>query len=228
MKTQPLTATARAERGTRACRKLRREGEVPVNLYGTTGKGEARKAETHLLKASAYDIVQLIGKHASLLDVKFEKRKELAIVREIQRDSFGDDVLHVDLEMVAADKPIEYPVDLVLKGDAKGQKGGGRIIAQLRQLVVKAIPAKIPDTIEVRIDDLDINMSLLVKDLKLPDGVTTAVKAETTVVQCLPPQTEEQLAAATTATPVAGGAEPEVIKKVKPEEAEEGAAPAAE
>jgi large subunit ribosomal protein L25 len=227
MKTMPLTATARTERGTRACRKLRRSGEVPVNLYGTTGKGEARKAETHLLKASAYDIVQLINKHASLLDVKFEKRKELAIVREIQRDSFGDDVLHVDLEMVAADKAIEYPVDLVLKGEAKGQKSGGRIIAQLRQLVVKAIPAKIPQTIEVRIDDLEIDQSLLVKDLKLPEGVTTAVKAESVVVQCLPPQTEEQLAAATTATPTAG-AEPEVIKKVKPEEGEEGAAPAAE
>lgn len=227
MKTMPLTATLRTQRGTRACRKLRREGEVPVNLYGTTGKGEARKAETHLLKASAYDIVQLINKHASLLDVKFEKRKELAIVREIQRDSFGDDVLHVDLEMVAADKAIEYPVDLVLKGEAKGQKSGGRIIAQLRQLVVKAIPAKIPQTIEVRIDDLEIDQSLLVKDLKLPEGVTTAVKAESVVVQCLPPQTEEQLAAATTATPTAG-AEPEVIKKVKPEEGEEGAAPAAE
>ena len=144
MKTLPLKARRRTDKGTDACRRLRRAGEIPINLYGKIARNGESKSENLDLAASAYDIMQLLGKHASILDVSFDGRKEMAVVREVQRDAFGDDVLHLDLVMIDPTKPVELAVDLVLKGEAKGAKGGGRLIVQLRQLMIRAIPAKIP------------------------------------------------------------------------------------
>jgi large subunit ribosomal protein L25 len=228
MKTMPLTARRRAEKGTKACRRLRRAGEIPINLYGAKEKDGANHAESLELAASAYEIMQLIGKHASILDVTFEGRKEMAVVREVQRDAFGDDVLHIDMVMIDPKKPLSLPVDIVIKGESKGQKSGGRLISQMRQLVITAIPAKIPASIEANVESLDMNQALHVKDLQLPDGVTTSVNPDQIIIACLPPLTEEQLAAqSTTATP-AGASEPEVIAKGKVDEegAEGEAAPA--
>lgn len=225
MKTNLLKASERTARGTRACRKLRQSGFIPVNCYSAQEKDGKTSHETLSLQASAYDIMQILAKHGSLLDLQFGKRKELAVMREIQRDSFGDDVLHIDLQMIDANKPIEFPVDLILKGEAKGARTGGRLIAQLRQLVVKALPAKIPAEIIVKVDDLEIDMAVYVRDLKLPEGVTTAVSGDAVIVQCLPPLTEEQLASTTTAA-APGAIEPELI--VKPKKDEDGEAAPAE
>lgn len=222
MKTMLLKASERKARGTRACRKLRQSGFIPVNCYSASEKDGKTTHETLSLQASAYDVMQILAKHGSLLDLQLGKRKELAVMREIQRDSFGDDVLHIDLQMIDANKPIEFPVDLVLKGEAAGQRKGGRLIAQMRQLVVKALPAKIPAEILVVVDHLEIDMSIHLRDLKLPDGVTTTADLNAVVVQCLPPLTEEQMAATTTAA-APGAAEPELIVKAKKEEDGEAA-----
>jgi large subunit ribosomal protein L25 len=228
MKTVNLKARRRTEKGKRACRNLRRSGEIPVNLYGAIAKGGQTNRENYELAASAYDVMQLLGKHASLLDVTFDGKKEMAVVREVQRDAFGDDVLHIDLVMIDPSKPLELAVDLVLKGESKGKKSGGRMIQQLRQLIVRAVPAKIPAEIVANVEAMDINDTLHVRELQLPEGVTTTVNPEAIIVQCLPPMSEEELAAQSTAAAAPG--EPEVIAKGKAEEegAEgEAAAPAA-
>jgi len=228
MKTLPLKARPRTDKGTDACRRLRRAGEIPINLYGKISRNGDSKNENIQLAASAYDIMQLIAKHASILDVSFDGRKEMAVVREIQRDAFGDDVLHLDMVMIDPTKPVELAVDIVLKGEAKGSKGGGRLIVQLRQLMIRAIPAKIPSEIVAKVDDLEIDQVIMVKQLQLPEGVTTIVNPEQIIVACLPPMTEEQLAAGTTAaTAPASSAEPEVIGKKEKEGEEEAAAGAA-
>lgn len=219
MKTVPLKARRRTEKGTRACRRLRRAGEIPVNLYGLTTKDGARVHENIELAASAYDVMQLIGKHASFLDVSFDGRTEMAVLREVQRDAFGDDVLHIDLVKVDPNQPVELAVDVVVRGESKGQRSGGRLLLEARQIHVSALPANMPAEIEVKVDDLEIGQALTVGQLQLPEGVTAIDDPEKIVVHVLAPMTEEELAAqATAATPAAG--EPEVIGKKK-EEAEE-------
>jgi large subunit ribosomal protein L25 len=228
MKTQPLKARRRTEKGTRQCRKLRRSGEIPVNLYGSKISQGATALENNELAASAYDVMQLIAKHAALLEVSFEKRKELAVLREVQRDPMGDDVVHVDLVMVDANRPIELPVELAIKGDAKGARRGGRVLAEMRTVTVRALPAKIPQEIVVRVDDLDIDQDLKVKDLQLPEGVTVTNDPDMIVVHVLKPISEAELLAQQTSAAAAAG-EPEIIgkKKEEGEEGAEGAAPAA-
>lgn len=206
MKTVVLNARVRTQRGTRACRKLRRSGEIPANLYG---KGEAVS-----LAVNAYAMMKLIDENRSLLEVAFEGRKELVQVTEVQRDTFGDDVLHVDLHKIRADKPIHSEVGLVFKGDAKGVKMGGHLVAILKVLSLESLPHLMPREILVRVDDLDINDAIHIEDIQLPEGVTALGEARQLVVHVVPPvaETDEDEGG----PPMeAGPSEPEVIGKGK-------------
>lgn len=218
MKTMPLKARLRTEKGTRACRKMRKTGEIPANLYGAREDGGKTVIDTWNLAVSAYDVLQLVEHRASIVEVRFEKETRLALVKQIQRDSMGDDMVHLDLAVIDANKPVEVNVPIVFKGEAKGKKEGGRVLPELRQLLVMALPTAIPEEIVVRIDDLGMDEALHVKDLKLPEGVTTEVEDDHVVIQCLPPA-EETEAAPTEAGP----AEPEVIGRKKEEEEGEAA-----
>ena len=226
MKTMPIKARLRteAERGTRACKKLRRSGELPANLYGPREEGGRTVVDTWNLAVSAWDVTQVVSHRATIIEVRLGKDKKLALVKHIQRDGLGDDLMHIDLAVIDAKKPVEVAVPLAFKGDAKGKKEGGRVLPELRQLLVKALPTAIPEEILVRIDDLGLNEAIHVKELKLPEGVTTDVDPDQLVVHCLPLQVEAEAApAAAEGTP----AEPEVIGRKK-EEGEEGAEAAAE
>lgn len=219
MKTMPLKARLRTEKGSRACKKLRRTGELPANLYGPREQDGRTVIDTWSLAVSAWDAVQLVEKRAWMVDVSFGKEHKLALVKQVQRDSFGDDLIHLDLAVIDPNKPVEVSVPLVFKGDAKGVKaGGGRLIAELRSLQVMALPKAIPEEIVVKVDHLEIDDAILVKDLTLPEGVTTELNPEQLVVQVLPPALLELEAA-----PAAPGpAEPEVIGLKAKDEGEEG------
>lgn len=218
MKTVPLKARRRTEKGTRACRRLRRAGEIPVNLYGMTVKGEEKERENLELAASAYDVMQLLTKHASFLDVSFDGRTEMAVMREVQRDAFGDDVLHVDLVKIDPNRPVALMVDIVIKGESKGQKSGGRLTVEMRQLHVSALPANMPSEIVAKVDDLEVDGALTVGQLQLPEGVTTSDDPEKVVVHVLAALTEEQLAAQSSSGAAPGAGEPEIIGKKKEDE----------
>lgn len=215
MKTMPLKARLRTEKGTRACRKLRRTGEIPANLYGPRQQDGKTVLDTWNLAVSAWDALQLVEHRASIVEVRFENEVRLALVKHLQRDSMGDDMIHLDLAVIDANKPVEVNVPIVFKGDSKGKASGGRVLPELRSLRVMALPTAIPEEILVKIDDLGMDEAIHVKDLKLPEGVTTEEDGDHVVIQCLPPAAEEA------AAPGEGGpAEPEVIGRKKEEEGE--------
>lgn len=226
MKTMPLKARLRTkdEMGTRACKKLRRSGELPANLYGAREADGRTVVDSWTLAVSAWDATQLVEKRAWMVEVRFGKEQKLALVKQLQRDSMGDDLIHLDLAVIDPNKPVQVGVPLVFKGDAKGVKaGGGRLIAEIRVLQVLALPKAIPEEIVVKVEHLEIDDKILVKDLTLPEGVKTELSPDQLVVQVLPPALLE-----VEATPAAPGpAEPEVIGlQSKEEPGEEGAAPA--
>lgn len=215
MKTKQLNARVRTERGTRACRRLRAAGEIPANLFVAKKGEQGTTLENVALAISAYDMYQLIDQHASLLEVNFDGRKELVQVTEVQRDAFGDDVQHVDLHMIAADKPIHSEVEFVFKGDAKGVKAGGKLLREMKSIELEALPHLIPAEVMVRIDDLDINDSIHIEDLELPEGVTATGDARQLVVHVVPAAEEaEEEALPGSEAP----SEPEVISKGKQDE----------
>ena len=145
---------------------------------------------------------------------------EKALIRDLQWDPLGHDILHVDFARVAADERITVDVRLELKGTAPGVTAGGNLDQPLHNLEVECLAIAIPESIRVNVSELQIDSVLKVRDLVLPPGVTTKIDPDTVVVIVHPPIVEEEAAPAAAE---AEQAEPEVIGRKVAEEAEEEA-----
>jgi large subunit ribosomal protein L25 len=218
MKTEALSALKRTETGRRACHNLRRSGFIPANLYGSAEVDGKTALRNETLKVSAYDVDQLIKKHAKVLEVTYEGGHDLCQLTEVQRDAFGSSVLHVDLRVIDPNKPMHAPVEIVFKGTAKGTKLGGLMRVSVHSIEIEALPRDMPQEIVVLVDDLDINDSLHVKDLTFNSGVKTLTDPNQLVVQVVPPAEETDEPSDADMGDAGASAEPEVITKGKQEE----------
>jgi len=209
-----IEAEPRSETGTQACRRLRQRGMVPGILYG---HGEAGVR----IAMNAHDLVRSLHTRARIFDLRIEGRPdEKVLVKEVQYDSLGDTIIHVDLLRVALTDTVEVTVPIVLTGTAIGTIHKGVVDQPLKELHVRCLPTQIPDEVRVHVTNLDIGMMLTVKDLTLPEGVVTRNAPEQVVVTVHPPATEAEVEAEEEAGEEAA-AEPEVIGAVPKSEDEE-------
>jgi large subunit ribosomal protein L25 len=208
-----LSATRRTATGRSAVRKIKAQGAVPAIVYGARTKPEP-------LQIAKRDI-SLILSHASgenilvELEIDGEKSGRLALVQEVQHAPVGGDILHVDFHAVSMDEKIEADVPLEPTGTAEGVKTFGGLLEQaLRSLAIECLPRDLPDVITVDVSHLNIGDAIHVREIPLPQGVTTRVPADLTAFSVLAPTVEEAPAAAPEAA-----AAPEVItaKKEEPE-----------
>lgn len=174
-----LTATTGRELGTSASRRLRAEGFIPATVYGMgkeaqsvqVARGDFRKAMTTEAGVNA------------LIKLSVDGDTEYALVKEIQRHTVRREVTHIDLLRIDPEVPMILDVPVVLTGEAKQvTAGGGMINQRLRNLRVTVRPDAIPTEIAVSITNLDVEQTLTVEDLNLPDGVTTDADPTTAVV----------------------------------------------
>ena len=212
-----LTAERRTAIGRSAVRKLKASGSVPAVMYGSKDKPEA-------LQVSRRDINALLSHAAGeniLVELDIAGKTKLALVQEVQHAPLGGAVLHIDFHAVSQDEVIEADVPLDPVGTANGVKNMGGLLEQnLRTLAIECLPRDLPDLIRVDVSALNIGDSIHVREIQLPDGVTTRVQPDLTAFSVLAPTVEEEPVAAT-AEAAAG---PEVIKEKK-EEPEAGASP---
>jgi large subunit ribosomal protein L25 len=172
-----LEVKERAERGSAANRRLRRQGLVPGVLYGPKLKPRAFAVpEVDLRHALSGDH----GAHA-ILDVVVdgEKKAHSAVLKDYQRDPVRGGLLHVDLHVVRLDQPIRATVSVAIVGEAPGAKAGGVVTPSARELTVEALPAEVPDQIEVDVSTLEIGDSLHLSDLPAIEGVLLLDDPET-------------------------------------------------
>lgn len=229
-KTLELQAKSRTEKNTRRARAFRAQGRVPAVLYGGAKDGKANSEVVHItIDAEEFDL--LLKKHGLLIDLALDgKKKEVCRVKELQRDALQEFVMHVDFERIDLHKPIEVEVSVVYKGTPKGFAAGGQLRIESYKLLLRSLPLDVPDEIIVKIDDLELNQVLRLKDIValLPKGVTAVEDPEHALCSCRPPIEEKEPEPAV-AGAEAGAAEPEVIglQSKKEEEGAEGAAPAA-
>ena len=211
-----LSATRRTGTGRSAVRKIKAQGAVPAIIYGGKNKPEA-------LQVSKRDISLMLS-HASgenilvELEIEGEKAGRLALVQEVQHAPVGGDILHVDFHAVSMNEMIEADVPLEPTGMAEGVKTFGGLLEQnLRSLEIECLPRDLPDVITVDVSHLNIGDSIHVRELPLPQGVTTRVPPDLTVFSVLAPTVEEEPVVAAVEAPTA----PEVItaKKEEPEAA---------
>jgi large subunit ribosomal protein L25 len=171
-----------------------------------------------LLKLNEHDLLQSLHSGSHIFELKVANgADETVLVKEVQYDSMGDRIVHIDFIRVSLTEKVEVEVPIVTTGIAIGAVHKGVVDQPLKELEISCLPTEIPGEIRVAINQLDIGMMLHVADLKLPQGVTALNDPEQVVVTVHPPAVEEE----EVPEEVEGAAaEPEVIG-AKPEEGEE-------
>jgi large subunit ribosomal protein L25 len=213
-----LQASRRTGAGKGAARSLRRSGNVPAVIYGHGRAAEALSVDA----ASLGKLLGTISAASTVLDVAIEGQAPVkALIREIQRHPLrATDILHLDLYEVRADEKITVEVPVHLVGTADGVRNFGGVLDQvLHRLEILVFPGDIPSHIDVDVTNLLIGKSIFVRDVKV-EKAEILNPPNLPICSCVAPRTEE------VATPAATGeavAEPELIRKPKPDEEGEAA-----
>jgi large subunit ribosomal protein L25 len=176
-------------------RRLRRAGELPGVLYGSGEDSVCVKMNAHEFAKSG-----LASHGAHLIKLRSSEAaldQGLALIQEIQGHPVSGTPIHVDFLRVDANKPVTASIALAFTGRAKGILEGGILQPARREIEVRALPANLPEQIEVDVTALGIHDALHVEDLGLPEGVEAIFTDNFTIVSVLPPTVE--------ATPEAGG-----------------------
>lgn len=194
--------------GSRASRKLRKAGRIPAVIYG-----HKQPVVPISLDAVAARSLLVAGSHLAELDLG--STTETVLIREVQWDHLGREILHVDFARVNREEQVETEVELEFRGDAVGVAEGGVLEAVMRHLTVKCPAGSIPDSIRVDVTGLGLNQTLHVKDLALPEGVVAQADPELLVVHVVAPLQEVE-----PSTEVPGESQPEMIKPERKDEAE--------
>ena len=127
------------------------------------------------------------------LEIEGEKAGRLALMQEVQHAPLGGDILHVDFHAVSMDEMIDADVPLEPTGIPEGVKTFGGLLEQnIRSLEIECLPSDLPDVITVDVSRLNIGDSIHVRELPLPEGVTTRVPPDLTAFSVLAPTVEEE------------------------------------
>ena len=194
--------------GKRRNKRSRAAGKIPAVLYGH-GK------ENISLSVPAEKLIAAVRQGTRVVDLTGGV-KETALLRELQWDTFGLDLLHVDFTRVSADEKIEVSVLVTLRGESPGTKEGGVIEQLVHEVPIECLAASIPEKFVLNINELNLHETLTAANLKLPEGTTLLIDVETVLAQCVEPaeELEEEVMAV-------DGAEPEVIGRKEEDEQED-------
>lgn len=159
MEEKVLKAVKREKFGKESASKLRRDGFTPVVLYG-------KEYESTGLYVNTLELNRFLAAHSvgARLEVEIDGKKEMAIVKEIQRHPVRRDVLHVDFQHLKAGQKIRVTLPISFINQDKVQKG--LIIQKLIDAVnVETMPRFLVEHIEVDLDGLGIGSTITIADI---------------------------------------------------------------
>jgi large subunit ribosomal protein L25 len=186
---EKLKAAPRSDFGSRTSRRLRREGLVPGVVY--SGGAEARP-----FQVAERDVRNVLGEGAALFDLEIDGKAVPVVVKEQQLHPVRGSLQHIDLQEVRLDEAIQAEVTIELEGTeiAPGVKGGGVLEHVTREVTVEALPTEIPDRIIADVSAMEINDTLQLSALAVPEGVTLVADEpdEVTIATLSPPRVEEE------------------------------------
>jgi large subunit ribosomal protein L25 len=165
-----LTAESRAEQGKGASRRLRHAGRVPAILYGA-GKPPQMVTLDHNSMLRNLENERF---HTAIMDIKVGNDTAQAILRDWQMHPFKPQVLHIDLQRISATEKLHMRIPLHFTGAdvAPGVKQDGGIVAHLMTDVdITCLPKDLPEFLTVDLSHLQLNQSVHLSDIKLPEGV---------------------------------------------------------
>lgn len=212
-----VQAKQRHGRGKNDARRARREGMIPITVYGGG-------AETVAAVAPLSDLAAILRSEAGrntifTIEVDGIGASEV-MFHDRQIDPVKGRLIHADLTRLVKGQKIEVTVPLHLIGEPVGVKEKQGVLEQIiREIDVRCEPRDIPDSLEVDVSHLDVHDTLHASDIKLAEGIELLTDPELVIATV--GIVKEEVAPA---TPAEGEepAEPEVIGKGKKEDEAEG------
>jgi len=190
-----LSAQSREKVGTTTARTLRNEGRIPATL-------QADSDNPHVdISIDEHEFLASRRKHVHLYDIDVAGDVSSAIVRELQWDTFGDNIIHVEFRRVTRGVEIESEVELRAVGQADGI-----VNLLVSHVMIKSIPSMIPNALEIDVKGKEEGTHLSAADITMPEGVSLAIDLETEVITIsgLKEEVEEPVATEDGIEPEAG------------------------
>lgn len=214
-----LKASLRERVGSRYTTRVREQGGLPAVVYGRGREPVAitldrREAVSHILKGEKVFRLDFPG--TSNTD-----EGQMVLLKDLQFGYLGTDIVHADFSRVSLTDRVVVKVPLHLLGEAKGLKQAGAILMHpTNELEIECQVREIPEFIEVKIDELDVDHAISAGEVKLPSSTMKLKTDARAIVAQVVIQKEEVVAATAEAATVEGAAksEPEVITAKKKEE----------
>ena len=210
MATATLNASVRTETGKGAARKIRQAGDIPAVIYG-----HGREPQSLIMNARETDrLLQRITPGATVIELNINGSVAKTLIREIQRHPFKRSIVHIDFQELVAGETVSVRCPIVYLGTPEGVRLEGGILDQvMHELHIEADPSSIPNHIDVDVSGVKLGKSLHVSDLQLPAGIKVLDDPGATV--CVVAVSKAGVEATPTEPTVA---EPEVIRKLKPDD----------
>lgn len=184
--TPTLDLTSRTDHGSRAMRRLRRDGRVPGIIYGGDGEPMPIEADARILRNT-------LAHTGAVLQVKVDGGEALPVqIKDVQRHAVRGDIVHADFYRVDMTVAIHahVHVEVVNAEASQGVVQGGILTQETTQVTVEALPGDIPEVITFDGSGLDINDTVYVSALQLPEGVTLVDDPETVLASITTPSEE--------------------------------------
>jgi large subunit ribosomal protein L25 len=162
----------RTEFGKGVARRFRAAGKIPAVIYG------GGKVPFHITLPE-HETTQAVRLPNALFDIQLNSQQHLALVKDIQRDFVTRNIEHIDLYEVESDTLVDVRVELRIVGETKP---GTASSVSFKSIVIKTKASEIPRYIELDIDGADDGEHFTISDIKLPAGVTTALRPDLVVV----------------------------------------------
>ena len=222
----PEVVVAKAREGKfnkNAARRVRVAGKIPAVLYGPGNEPVAVEVDPKQISRILFSETG----HNTIFDVEIAgKTVAKAMIVDWQREPLKDQLIHIDLKRIALDKVLRVKVRVKLMGIPVGVKTAGGILDQvMREVEIECLPANIPSHIDVDVTGLELHGVLRISDLPHSSTIKYLNSEDATVAHVVsireeaPTPAEVEAAAVAAATAATAGAEPEVAKKGKTDDA---------
>ena len=206
-----LIAQERSDYGRKASRTFRKEGLLPANIYGL-----GKENLTVTVNTKEFTRIFMAGHRIFTLEVG--DGKEQSVVKEVQYDNLGSEVIHVDFTRIDITQKITLDVGVELIGTV----ASGMLQFPMKEVKVESLPAGFPASISINVIELKIGDVIRIEDLEVPDGCVFTDDPDALVLQVVAPIEEVEEEAVEEVGEEADGAEPEVIGKPQEDGEEEG------
>ena len=160
---EQIPTIARSKGGKHSNRRLRYAGQTPAVLYGHGEANVCLSVPSEALAAALRHGSRMVGLTGAV--------NESAFIRDLQWDTYGTHVLHVDFTRISVDELVKVHLTVELRGQAPGVKEGGAVEQLVHDVQIECPAGAIPEKLYVNINQLKLNDTIAFSQLELPAKV---------------------------------------------------------